>query len=494
MSASPPQPPPLPGTPGDSPEPPPEEREPVVTKAPPAGKKFPCKKCGAKLDFDPSSQGLQCPYCGATEAIEVAEAGRELDFKEYLEKGGREVAPDDRWAQVPCPACGAVVVFDAKVITDRCPYCGSHLESKPELVAPLIVPESILPFQVAERQAIEAFNQWVASRWFAPNSLKRFANLGKLEGVYLPYWTYDSMTYTRYRGQRGDDYTVTETYTDRDAQGNTVTKTRQVVKTRWTSVSGEVRHFFDDVLVCGSKSLPEDLVDGLAPWRLRDLEGFKPEFLSGFRTERYAVDLAEGFDQARAIMDGEIREQCRRDIGGDHQQLESVQTKHVGVTFKHILLPVWVAAYRYRDQPYRILVNGKTGLVVGTRPYSWVKILLLVLLILALIGAAILLFWAFAGGGGGGGGEVGQTNQTSPAVCRPSREGDFREQALAAGAGPAGCFGVRARRRPERQPARQGPPRAAAWHRGAGRRPRGAGGRRRRSRQADRVPAGVAQG
>ena len=32
------------------------ENPPVVTKAPPAGRKFPCKQCGAKLDFDPSSR------------------------------------------------------------------------------------------------------------------------------------------------------------------------------------------------------------------------------------------------------------------------------------------------------------------------------------------------------------------------------------------------------------------------------------------------------
>src|SRR5207253_3043448 len=113
-------------------------------------------------------------------------------------------------AQVPCSACGAVVVFEANVVTDRCPYCGSHIENQPEAVKPLIAPESILPFVVGERQAIDAFNQWIASRWFAPTALKQFANLGKLEGVYVPFWTYDSMTYTRYHGQRGDDYTVTE--------------------------------------------------------------------------------------------------------------------------------------------------------------------------------------------------------------------------------------------------------------------------------------------
>src|SRR5262249_33598967 len=155
-----------------------------------------------------------------------------------------------------------------------------------------------------------------------------------------------------------------------------VTKSRQVTKTRWTSVSGEVDHFFDDVLIYASQSMQGDLVGGLEPWDLPKLEDFKPEFLSGFQTERYTVGLREGFGKAREIMDGEIRRLCCRDIGGNHQRLHSVNTQHVGVTFKHILLPMWLAAYRYQDQPYQILINGRTGQVTGTRPYSWIKIAL----------------------------------------------------------------------------------------------------------------------
>src|SRR5262249_3371129 len=154
---------------------------------------------------------------------------------------------------------------------------------------------------------------------FAPTGLRQFANLGKLSGAYVPFWTYDSMTYTHYTGERGDDYTETETYTDTesytetDADGQTVTrsrpvtKTRQGTRTRWSSVSGNVDHFFDDVLIYASKSLPDGLVDGVGPWEeLKQLEEFKADFLSGFHTERYTIGLREGFEKARAIMDAEI--------------------------------------------------------------------------------------------------------------------------------------------------------------------------------------------
>src|SRR6185295_15170595 len=124
----------------------------------------------------------------------------------------------------------------------------------------------------------------------------------------------------------GDDYWETETYTD--SQGKQ--QTRQVVKTRWYYVSGEVDHFFNDVLVCASRSVPGQHVQALEPWDLGRLEPFRSEFLAGFKTERYVVTLPEGFAAAQQIMDAEIRELCRRDIGGDHQQLSSVQTQPVG--------------------------------------------------------------------------------------------------------------------------------------------------------------------
>jgi hypothetical protein len=148
-----------------------------------------------------------------------------------------------------------------------------------------------------------------------------------------------------------------------------------------------VDHFFDDVLICASKSIPDDLMNQLAPWDLHSLEPFRDEFLAGFQTERYTVDLKPGFDQARQIMDGHIRTLCCRDIGGDHQRLHSVDTQHTAITFKHLLQPVWLAPYRYRDKTYRFVVNARTGEVVGTRPYSFAKIFWLIALIVGIIAA-----------------------------------------------------------------------------------------------------------
>jgi hypothetical protein len=224
------------------------------------------------------------------------------------------------------------------------------------------------------------------------------ANLGQLTGIYVPFWTFDSMTYTHYTGMRGDNYWDTEFYTETNAQGQTETKSRQVMRTRWTPVAGQVRHFFDDVLVCASKGLPEQYRTMVAPHQLKGLEEFKADFLSGFKTERYQVGPRDGFERARAIMDEHVRQLCCRDIGGDHQQLHSVHTRHVGVTFKHVLLPVWLANYRYQEKVYRVIVNGRTGQIMGDRPYSWAKIALLVIAIILAIVLAVLVFSRVARG------------------------------------------------------------------------------------------------
>jgi DNA-directed RNA polymerase subunit RPC12/RpoP len=374
-----------------------ENKQPTVSKEPPGDRKFPCVKCGARLDFDPKARSLQCPYCGHVEKIARGQAELvEHDLEEYLSRQSGASTVKGRSQEVKCRTCGAVVLLEDKVSADRCPYCGTFLENKPESAKAMVQPEGLLPFAIDKRKANESFRRWVEGLWFAPSELRRWADRGQCNGAYIPFWTYDSMTYTFYTGMRGDDYPETEYYTETEfytENGETKTrevqKTRTVIKTIWTPVRGEVQHFFDDVLICGTKSLPDLYVSVVQPRGLDGLEEFKPEFLSGFTTERYTIGPKEGFDLAKQFMDGHIRVLCCQDIGGNQQQLHAVETQHVGVTFKHILLPVWLTSYRYRENSYRVLINGKTGQVIGDRPYSFWKILSLGLVILAILAAII---------------------------------------------------------------------------------------------------------
>ena len=84
-----------------------------------------------------------------------------------------------------------------------------------------------------------------------------------------------------------------------------------------------------------------------------------------------------------------ILRDVRFDIGGDEQRTHEVDTAVSDVTFKHILLPVWLAAYKYRGKSYRFVMNGLTGRVPGERPYLFWEIFFAVvfgLLIAGIIG------------------------------------------------------------------------------------------------------------
>jgi LSD1 subclass zinc finger protein len=345
-----------------------------------------CTNCAAKLVFEPGTTSLACPYCGTVNEIEIKlESIDELDFDEFLRNA--ESGPEiEEVSTVACDACGAVTSMDPNVVSSECPFCGNKLIVKNESTSKQLKPKSLLPFKITSKDALLSFRTWLKKLWFAPPGLKKYASQAeKIAGMYLPYWTYDSDTFTNYKGQRGDDYTTTETYTD----GSGKTQTRTVTKTRWTNVSGSLSLFFDDVLVLASKSLPQAKTDKLEPWDLENLIPFDEKFLSGFRTESYGVGLKEGFDSAKMKMDPRIREAVNRQIGGDHQRISSMQTTFSNITFKHTLLPIWISAYRFKDKVYRFIVNGRTGKVQGERPWCWWKIALLVIVILGAIGALV---------------------------------------------------------------------------------------------------------
>ncbi len=348
----------------------------------PTQRQFPCKQCGANLQFAPGTESLQCPYCGAANEIPRSdEAVVEQDFNEAFRNCCRE---EDMTEQVVvrCSTCGAETTLAPNITADRCPFCGGGIVAEGSSKK-VIRPKSLLPFHITHDQAGQTFKQWIGSRWFAPSELKRRAEREQIVGVYVPAWTYDANTTSDYTGQRGDNYWDTESYTTLE-NGRQVSRTRQVQKIRWYPTSGTVNDSFDDLLVLATRSMPEYAKD-LDPWDLEMLAPYRDEYLSGFVAESYQIGLPEGFETAKGIMAPTIEQTIRGDIGGDHQRISSVDTQYFDVTFKHVLLPIWISAYLYGGKTYRFLVNARTGEVQGDRPYSWVKILFAILIPLLVI-------------------------------------------------------------------------------------------------------------
>ncbi len=348
-----------------------------------------CAQCGGDVAFRPGKDAIGCKYCDHLEPIlvDASRAVLELDFEtalttaptgpaSELSAGGREIE---------CKTCGARTIVTGQAT--RCPFCDAAVVVEIPESTRQILPQSVLPFGIDHDVATGHFRQWLASRWFAPSDLVKRSKADGMDGVYMPYWTFDAGTSTSYRGERGEHYWVTETY--RDAQGKQ--QTRRVRKTRWYPASGTVQVHFDDVLVCASRSLPEKLVDQLEPWDLPALRPFDDRFLAGFLAERYAVDLEQGFTRAAEKMVPGIRSAICADIGGDEQRIHAMDVRYAGRRFKHLLLPLWISAFRYHDKVFRVTVNARTGEVAGERPWSWLKIGLLVLLIIAAVVGVIVV-------------------------------------------------------------------------------------------------------
>ena len=81
-----------------------------------------------------------------------------------------------------------------------CPFCGAALVAQPKAADPLIAPDAVLPAKIPKEQAQAEVAQWLQSRWFAPNALKRMARQEGIAGVYLPFWDYDADTASQYTG------------------------------------------------------------------------------------------------------------------------------------------------------------------------------------------------------------------------------------------------------------------------------------------------------
>ncbi|MFQ5623319.1 MAG: primosomal protein N' (replication factor Y) - superfamily II helicase [Paracoccaceae bacterium] len=355
--------------------------------------RFPCEQCGSELRFDPSALMLACDHCANTQPIGDASpwsghAIKELDFRKAADASLPE-ADADQIRVANCPNCGATVEFDPDQHAAECPFCATPVVTDTGVHRQL-KPRAVLPFALGEREARKAMTDWLGRLWFAPGALQEYARAGRaMQGIYVPYWTFDADTRTAYTGQRGTVYHESHPVTV-TVNGKSRTQMRRVAKVRWRAVNGRVARFFDDVLVLASRSLPKRYTDGLQPWDLSALEPYRPEYLAGFRAEAYTVSLEDGYTEAREIMNRIIARDVRFDIGGDRQRIDSMETEVGKLTFKHILLPVWLAAYKYGGKTYRFVVNGRTGAVQGERPWSAWKIALAA--IGALAAAAVLGF------------------------------------------------------------------------------------------------------
>jgi hypothetical protein len=197
----------------------------------------------------------------------------------------------------------------------------------------------------------------------------------RVRGVYIPYWTFDARAVCPWEAEAGHYYYTTETYRDNKGQ----LQTRQVQHVRWEPASGEVRQFFDDEPVPGTRGVSLQLLKGVEPFPTTELIPYDTAYLSGFVVEHYQVVLFEAAQNAEAAMVTKLHERCAAEIPGDTHRNLQIHPVFSERTFKHVLVPVWLLTYNYGAKSYQLVANGYTGRMAGQHPWSAWKIALLVL-------------------------------------------------------------------------------------------------------------------
>lgn len=356
-----------------------------------AAQTFACPQCGAEMGWEADRKMLHCDYCGYQQEPEKAGEIVEYDLQEFLRSGtGKAHGYGVETKSIGCQQCGATTAVEPGVTSTECPFCGSNVVLEQETAADIIQPESLVPFQISQEVALRTYRNWLGKGIFRPGDLARRAGRGQLYGVYLPFWTFDANAFSRWRAQAGYYYYVTETYTATE-NGKRVTKTRQVRKTRWEPAWGQHSGSYDDLLVYATNSVDQKILERIYPFDTKQLVPYAPQYLSGWRAEQYQIDLGAGWEIGQEEVKDHERDACVRQIPGDTHRNLHVNTAITDVTFKHALMPVWIASYPYKDKVYRYMVNGQTGKVEGQKPVSWIRVSIAIIIVLVIIAIIIYL-------------------------------------------------------------------------------------------------------
>lgn len=292
--------------------------------------------------YSPEKHGMYCPYCES--------------------EGSDERAEGQTGELTLCPNCGGQVEVEEHTSATQCPYCSSFLIFN-ERVEGKYAPRLMIPFQMGKEVCKQSLREKFRKCRFAPTDFLSEARLNGMQGIYVPYWFYDYSTVCQFQGEgtkirvwrSGDkEYTETSVY----------------------AIHRDMDMDFEKIPVDASVQMPDDVMDLIAPFRYEQIVDFMPEFMSGFYAEKYNMPSDEVENRARALM----REDASKILKQSYAGYNTVRTLREDISVRNSrtaygLLPVWKYIYRYKEQDYPFYVNGQTGKIVGTAPFSGKKFL-----------------------------------------------------------------------------------------------------------------------
>lgn len=323
-----------------------------------------CKNCGGEMIFNPSQNGLVCVGCGSFEPVDGAMT-TEKSFETLINN-----APT--WqkdtAVIRCEHCGAKSVVSKSDLVAKCDYCGAATMVRTDEL-PGLRPDTIVPFDWNRTDACQQVNNWLSKRLFVPSDFKQQLRERQLNGIYYPAFTFDAHVITRFSGVLVQTSTST-----------IVVDGKQTVQTQTfrRGINNVDTHTFDDFLVVANEDITPKVMAHLQPFDTNHGQAFKQSYLAGFTVCQSSIEAKECWREAKKLMEAVIRNKIKAKYTNGNTTIENLQLdlSFSNITYKYVLLPVYVGHIEYHGNKYPLYMNGQTGKIYGKTPKSFWKILL----------------------------------------------------------------------------------------------------------------------
>jgi len=327
-----------------------------------------CSGCGASigLKYDPEALNLTCPFCGLVSKLPqpgTVPSIEELDFNSALQRAS--VNWGNIKKMITCANCGGSTIYDAEQVTGACPFCGSTSVTPAAENSQIMAPQAVIPFAVTKEQTQLCFDNFINTRRTASKKVYG-CKLENVIGIYLPFWTYDTLSVSSY-----DAHTYETKYAP-----------RQYFK-------GVMTQFFDDLVIYGSDKIRNQNIKRVQEFDFQRMVPYSPKYLAGIPAERYTVGLNDGWERAKT----QIRDKIKRTLNRKYRMkaaIDAIVTSYYNVKFRYVLAPIYLATYTCGKKTHTVAINGQTGKTYCEVPTFMLKLVLIPLFVMI---AVLLLFF-----------------------------------------------------------------------------------------------------
>ena len=315
---------------------------------------YQCPACGGPLRYDGGKGKLVCDHCDSEFEVAQIEAMFATAEAKAEERAAGASAQTLDGGYV-CASCGAQLMTDGTVAVSRCPYCGNQTMQAATFTGDF-KPDLVIPFKLDHKAAVAALDEHYKGKILLPREFKTGNHIDEVQGVYVPFWLYD----TEAAGSAVFEATRSRTHYEGDDE---------VIETDHFTVERDGTMSFARVPVDGSTKMPDAHMDAIEPYDYEALVPVSVAYMPGFVANRYDEDAEACRDRAQKRVDSSVEQALRASVEGyDTVSCESCDVEKKWADPVYALMPVWMLGTTWEGQQFLFAMNGQTGRLVGDLP------------------------------------------------------------------------------------------------------------------------------